>query len=69
MTVEMGDRTMRSGTVVKPTKTVKPSVTDQILNFCASGRFGVREAIAAATTPKSKTKKHPLKQDELQQKG
>lgn len=26
----------------------KDSLTDQILKFCASGQFGVREAIAAA---------------------
>ena len=33
---------------IKPAKT---SLTDQILSLCASGRFGVREAIAAATKP------------------
>ncbi len=30
----------------------KDSLTDQILNFCASGQFGVREAIAAAKIEK-----------------
>ncbi len=63
MTVAMGAKTMRSGNDVKPNKTVKPSVTDQILHFCASGRFGVREAIAAATTPK-RPKKSPSRQEE-----
>ena len=30
----------------------KDSLTDQILKFCASGQFGVREAIAAAKIEK-----------------
>jgi hypothetical protein len=67
VTVERGNKTMRSGTIEKPIKPVKPSVTDKILNFCASGRFGVREAIAAVTTPKEKMKKHPPQQRDLQQ--
>jgi hypothetical protein len=29
-------------------KSTKRSLTDQILSLCASGHFGVREAIAAA---------------------
>jgi len=39
---------MHSGTTADP-KIQKPSLTDSILKLCASGRFGVREAIAAAT--------------------
>jgi hypothetical protein len=31
-----------------------PSLTDVILALCASGRFGVREAIAAATGQESR---------------
>jgi hypothetical protein len=58
---------MRSGTIEKPIKPVKLSKTDKILRFCASGRFGIREAIAAVTTPKEKVKKHPPKQRNLQQ--
>jgi len=69
VTVEMGNKTMRSGTIVKPTKSVKPSVTDRILTFCASGRFGVREAIAAVTTPRSKVKRQPAEQQDLQEMG
>ena len=38
---------MRSELISKTTPR-KDSLTDQILNFCASGQFGVREAIAAA---------------------
>ena len=38
---------MRSELISKTTPR-KDSLTDQILNFCASGHFGVREAIAAA---------------------
>lgn len=34
----------------------KDSLTDQILKFCASGQFGVREAIAAARMRKEKGK-------------
>lgn len=60
--VTMGATTMRANNGTKPDKLIKPSVTDQILRFCASGRFGVREAIAAATTPR-KTKKAPRQQD------
>jgi hypothetical protein len=39
---------MRTHTSAKP-KASKRSLTDSILTLCASGRFGVREAIAAAT--------------------
>jgi hypothetical protein len=35
----------------------KDSLTDQILKFCASGEFGVREAIAAAKKDEAKVKK------------
>ena len=51
---------MRSDTTqrIKPAKT---SLTDQILSFCASGRFGVREAIAAATQPESPSVIQPEK--------
>ena len=34
----------------------KDSLTDQILKFCASGQFGVREAIAAAKIDKEEMK-------------
>lgn len=65
----MGAKTMRTNNDAKPTKMIKLSVTDQILRFCASGRFGVREAIAAATTPR-KTKKSPSRQEkEMQRTG
>ena len=33
---------------VPKTRPKQDSLTDQILKFCASGQFGVREAIAAA---------------------
>lgn len=36
----------------------KDSLTDQILKFCASGHFGVREAIAAAKMEKEKIEEH-----------
>ena len=55
------ERTMRSRTTTD-SKIQKPSLTDSILKLCASGRFGVREAIAAATDqqqpplPKASTK-------------
>ncbi|MCS6927760.1 MAG: hypothetical protein NZ578_17855 [Candidatus Binatia bacterium] len=62
MAVTMGATIMRAHNGTKSDKLIKPSVTDQILRFCASGRFGVREAIAAATTPR-KTKKAPRQQD------
>jgi hypothetical protein len=42
------EKTMRSEMMTKP-KSRKLSLTDSILKLCASGRFGVREAIAAAT--------------------
>ncbi len=51
---------MRSDTTQKM-KPTKASLTDQILSFCASGRFGVREAIAAATKPKSPSVIQPEK--------
>lgn len=38
---------MHSEGTGKP-KSAKRSLTDRILALCASGRFGVREAIAAA---------------------
>jgi hypothetical protein len=53
---------MRTDTMAKSAKPTKPSITEQILNYCASGRFGVREAIAAATTQRSETKRPPMKQ-------
>jgi len=42
------ERTMRSRTATD-SKIQKPSLTDSILKLCASGQFGVREAIEAAT--------------------
>jgi hypothetical protein len=69
VTVEMGEKAMRAGSVIKPTKTHKPTMTDRILTFCASGRFGVREAIAAVTAPKEKTKKQSPQAPDTQQTG
>jgi len=46
-------------------KPAKRSLTDRILTFCASGRFGVREAIAAATTSENKIKQRLAKEQEL----
>lgn len=59
---------MRSDTTqkIKPTKA---SLTDQILSFCASGRFGVREAIAAATKPESPSVLKPEKPEDKQTLG
>ncbi len=41
----------------------KDSLTDQILKFCASGRFGVREAIAAAKMRKKEMKESTQAQE------
>jgi len=40
-------------------KSTKRSLTDQILTLCASGHFGVREAIAAALERSAGTKSSP----------
>jgi hypothetical protein len=45
---------MRTNVASKP-KLPKRSLTDSILKLCASGRFGVREAIAAAVEQRKKT--------------
>ena len=42
-----GGKTMHPVETIKA-KSTKRSLTDQILTLCASGHFGVREAIAAA---------------------
>ena len=48
---------MRSGTMYTLNSDEDElSLTDQILKFCASGRFGVREAVAAATTSRNTPK-------------
>jgi hypothetical protein len=44
---------MRTGTTTKA-KLHKLSLTDWILTLCASGRFGVREAIATATRQRNR---------------
>ena len=44
---------MRANTASKP-KLPKRSLTDSILKLCASGRFGVREAIATAVDQQKK---------------
>ena len=59
---------MRSDTTQKM-KPTKASLTDQILSFCASGRFGVREAIAAATKPESPSVTQPEKPADAQTRG
>ena len=51
------ERTMRSGTTTD-SKIQKPSLTDSILKLCASGQFGVREAIAAATDQQQPPSSH-----------
>ena len=65
--MEEEERTMRSEIKAKP-KIPKPSLTDSILQLCASGRFGVREAIAAATEqqqpPSCKALTNPAKEQE-----
>jgi hypothetical protein len=45
---------MRTHVAAKP-KLPKRSLTDSILKLCASGRFGVREAIATAVEQRKKT--------------
>jgi hypothetical protein len=56
---------MRPEAMSKSTKPAKPSITDRILNFCASGRFGVREAIAAVTLQKNGHKKPLMRRKEF----
>jgi hypothetical protein len=46
---------MRSEITTKP-KIQQPSLTDTILKLCASGHYGVREAIATATRQDKKRK-------------
>ncbi len=59
---------MRSNRTQKM-KPTKASLTDQILSFCASGRFGVREAIAAATKPGAPSVIQPEKPADAQTPG
>lgn len=47
---------MRSGTMYT-LHTDELSLTDEILTFCASGRFGVREAVAAAMISRNEAKR------------
>jgi len=47
---------MRTTSVTKM-KLSSRSLTDTILGLCASGRFGVREAIAAATQKQAQQKR------------
>ncbi len=53
---------MRSESILKA-QPGKDSLTDQILKFCASGRFGVREAIAAAKMRKKEMKESAQAQE------
>ena len=55
---------MRSETSQKP-QPAKTSLTDKILAFCGSGRFGVREAIAAAQTAEQEAEKPEIKPAQL----
>lgn len=59
---------MRSGATSKP-KPAKHSFTDQILTLCASGRFGVREAIVEATKHRRKPEGQPARQQDTQKAG
>lgn len=59
---------MRSGATSKP-KPAKHSFTDQILTLCASGRFGVREAIVEATARRGKAEGQPIRQRGTQKAG
>ncbi len=45
----------------------KDSLTDQILKFCASGHFGVREAIAAAKMDEEEMKGRRIQAQERTQ--
>jgi hypothetical protein len=47
----------------------KRSLTDRILTLCASGRFGVREAIAAAENQLGKSQESPTQQQNQQKAG
>ena len=57
---------MRSELISKTTPR-KDSLTDQILNFCASGQFGVREAIAAAKMDEEEMKGRRIQAQERTQ--
>ena len=57
---------MRSELISKTTPR-KDSLTDQILNFCASGHFGVREAIAAAKMDEEEMKGRRIQAQERTQ--
>jgi len=59
---------MRSGATSKP-KSTKYSLADWILTLCASGRFGVREAVAAAIARRRKTKGPPVRRQGPQKTG
>lgn len=49
---------------VPKTRPRQDSLTDQILNFCASGQFGVREAIAAAKKDEEEMKERSVQAQE-----
>ena len=57
---------MRSELISKTTPR-KDSLTDQILNFCASGQFDVREAIAAAKMDEEEMKERRVQAQERTQ--
>ena len=57
---------MRSELISKTTPR-KDSLTDQILNFCASGQFDVREAIAAAKMDEEEMKGRRIQAQERTQ--
>lgn len=59
-----GVEAMCSGTMSTPNQE-EDSLTDQILQFCASGRFGVREAIDAATASRNKTRRRATEENLL----
>jgi len=50
-------------------KSAQRSLTDRILTLCASGRFGVREAVAAAARRIKKPQGSLAQQQEQQKAG
>jgi hypothetical protein len=58
---------MHDEPVPKP-KSARRSLTDWILTLCASGRFGLREAVALATKQKDKSQEPPVQQQEEERK-
>ncbi|MGE0685077.1 MAG: hypothetical protein AB7P69_29720 [Candidatus Binatia bacterium] len=59
---------MRSEMTTKA-KSRKLSLTDSILKLCASGRFGVREAIATATQKQRQRQEVSFAPNQKQQRG